>query len=297
MKLIEQLRAMRRATPPVPAEIGDPVLQARNVSVVLGGKQIVTGIDLDVHAGEIVAIIGPNGAGKSTLLGALAGDYPYSGSIEISGGELSGYRQRDLALRRSVLRQSNALSFPFSVVEVVKMGRAPWRAITSVADDDRIIVQELLRSDTLRFAERAFPSLSGGERARVALARAMAQRTPVLFLDEPTAALDINYQEQVLAVARRYARQGNAVIVVLHDLAAAAVYADRILLLEDGLPKICGTPREVMDPALLSTVYRHPVRVLEDTDQSPLVVPARFADEPPVARAARMHTDQEVSDE
>ncbi|SJN09513.1 Heme ABC transporter, ATPase component HmuV [Leucobacter sp. 7(1)] len=284
-----------QVVPPAPSAPGTPILRARGVAVTLGGKSIVEAIDLDVHAGEIVAIIGPNGAGKSTLLGALAGDYGYSGSIEVLGTELTDYAQRDLALRRAVLRQSNAISFPFSVVDVVKMGRAPWRTISTVAEDDHVIAQELLRSDTYRFAERAFPSLSGGERARVALARAMAQRTPLLFLDEPTAALDINYQEQVLAVARRYARQGNGVVVVLHDLAAAAVYADRILLLEDGAARMCGTPREVMQPELLSAVYRHPVRVLTDTDGSPLVIPTRFSDDPPPADPAPVSpTTQEV---
>lgn len=284
------------ATPPPRVSAGTPILRARGVSVTLGGKHIVEGIDLDVHAGEILAIIGPNGAGKSTLLGAFSGDHPYRGSVEILGAELTSYPQRELALRRAVLRQSNAISFPFSVVDVVKMGRAPWRNITTVEEDDRVIAQELLRSDTFRFAERAFPSLSGGERARVSLARAMAQRTPLLFLDEPTAALDINYQEQVLAVARRYARQGNGVVVVLHDLAAAAVYADRILLLEDGAPRVCGTPREVMRPELLSAVYRHPVRVLTDSDGSPLVVPTRFADEAIAAdETLTFDSDQEVS--
>lgn len=284
----------RRAVPPSERAIGELILRARDVSVTLSGKRIVTGINLDVRAGEIVAIIGPNGAGKSTLLAALAGDYPYHGSVEILGQQLTAYPQRDLALRRAVLRQSNAISFPFSVVDVVKMGRAPWRRISTVEEDDKVIVQELLRSDTLKFAERTFPSLSGGERARVALARAMAQRAPLLFLDEPTAALDINYQERVLAVARRYARQGNGVVVVLHDLAAAAVYADRILLLEDGVPRISGTPREVMDPDLLSAVYRHPVRVLTDTDGSPLVVPTRFADEAVESQTAESKTsDQE----
>lgn len=289
-----ELWPRRRAVPPPERAIGELILRSRDVSVTLSGKRIVDGIDLDVHAGEIVAIIGPNGAGKSTLLAALAGDYPYRGSIEILGQELTAYPQRNLALRRAVLRQSNAISFPFSVVDVVKMGRAPWRTISTVEEDDHVIVQELLRSDTLKFAERTFPSLSGGERARVALARAMAQRAPLLFLDEPTAALDINYQEQVLAVARRYARQGNGVVVVLHDLAAAAVYADRILLLEEGLPRVSGTPREVMDPELLSAVYRHPVRVLTDTDGSPLVIPTRFADEPAESQSFEsMQSDQE----
>jgi iron complex transport system ATP-binding protein len=120
----------------------------------------------------------------------------------------------------------------------------------------------------------------------VSLARALTQRTALLLLDEPTAALDINYQEQVLAIARQYARQGNAVLVVLHDLAAAAAYADRVLLLEDGRMRQCGTPEEVLTAETLSEVYRHPVRVLREADGSLVILPVRFADEPADADAS-----------
>lgn len=274
-------RFTRAPDAPAPFEYGEAVLEAENVAVSLGGNTIVEGVNFTLHAGEILMIIGPNGAGKSTLLGALAGDLDYSGSIRVDGRELTEYSNRELALRRAVLRQSSTISFPFDVVDVVKMGRAPWRSITSVEEDDRVIAQELLRSDTYRFADRAFTSLSGGERARVSLARALTQRTAVLLLDEPTAALDINYQEQVLAIARHSARQGNAVIVVLHDLSAAAAYADRVLLIADGGMRVCGPPAEVMTAELLSEVYRHPVRVIEDADGSVMVVPVRFADEKP----------------
>ncbi|MGO1849622.1 heme ABC transporter ATP-binding protein [Microbacterium sp.] len=268
-------------TAPQPAVPGERVLIAEDVSVRLGGTAIISGVSFEVRCGEVLAIIGPNGAGKSTLLGALAGDTAYSGSILIDGREVQAWPNRDLALRRAVLRQSNSISFPFNVVDVVKMGRAPWRSITSVEEDDRIIAQEMLRSDTFQFAERTFTSLSGGERARVALARAMAQRTRVLLLDEPTAALDINYQEQVLAVARRYARQGNAVVVVLHDLAAAAAYSDRVLMISEGSMRVCGTPDEVLDPRLLSEVYRHPVLVGRDADEAITITPVRFPDDRP----------------
>lgn len=266
---------------PVPVPRGEVVLAAEDVAVKLGGKTIVSEVGFDIRCGEVLAIIGPNGAGKSTLLGALAGDYSYSGSVTIDGREVGGWSNRDLALRRAVLRQSNAISFPFNVVDVVKMGRAPWRSITSVEEDDRIIAQEMLRSDTFQFAERTFTSLSGGERARVALARAMAQRTQLLLLDEPTAALDINYQEQVLAVARRYARQGGAVVIVLHDLAAAAAYSDRVLMISEGGMRTCGPPEQVLTSELLSRVYRHPVRVGRDEAGAPAITPVRFPDEPP----------------
>ncbi|WP_460783768.1 heme ABC transporter ATP-binding protein [Microbacterium tumbae] len=257
------------------------MLEAEAVGVSLGGTEIVSGVSFEVRAGEVLAIIGPNGAGKTTLLGAVAGDHRYTGSIRLRGREISDWSARELAVRRSVLRQQNALSFPFRVVDVVKMGRAPWRDITPVETDDRIVAQELVRTDTLRFAERPFTSLSGGERARVALARAMAQRAGLLLLDEPSASLDVNYQEHVLALARMYAGRGSAVVVVLHDLAAAAAYSDRILMIDGGGMRVCGTPAEVMQAALLSEVYRHPIRVIEEDDGSLLVVPRRFADERP----------------
>ncbi len=279
---------MTRAAVPLPSapRPGEVLVQARDVSVAFEGTGIVSGVSFSLRAGEVLAIIGPNGAGKSTLLGALAGDHAYGGSIRLGGRELSDWSNRELARRRSVLRQSNAISFPFTVVEVVKMGRAPWRGVASVAEDDRVIAQELARSDTLRFADRPFTSLSGGERARVSLARAMTQRTALLLLDEPTAALDINYQEQVLAIARQYARAGNGVLVVLHDLAAAAAYADSVLLMAEGTMRQVGTPAEVLTAATLSEVYRHPVRVLHEEDGSLLIVPVRFADEPPAPALA-----------
>ncbi|XPP27460.1 MAG: heme ABC transporter ATP-binding protein [Leucobacter sp.] len=270
------------------ARIGEPVLRVRELAVAFGGTAIVSRISFSLCAGEVLAVIGPNGAGKSTLLGALAGDHQYSGSIVLDGREFSEWPNRELARHRAVLRQSNLVSFPFNVVDVVKMGRAPWRRLSSVVEDDRIIAEELIRSDTLRFADRTFTSLSGGERARVALARAMAQRTGLLLLDEPTAALDVNYQEQVLAVARQYARQGNAVLVVLHDLAAAAAYADRVLLLSDGEMRQCGTPEEVLTAEVLSQVYRHPVRVLRESDGSLIILPMRFADEAPARDRAEV---------
>jgi iron complex transport system ATP-binding protein len=257
-------------------------LAAANVGVKLGGSPIITGVDFEVNRGEVIAIIGPNGSGKSTLLGALAGDYHCSGSIVLEGRELAQWSTKELAQKRSVLRQSNSLSFPFSVLDVVKMGRAPWRGESTVEQDDRIIAQELLRSDTFQFAERAYTSLSGGERARVSLARVMTQRAPVMLLDEPTAALDINYQEQVLALARWYARQGNAVIIVLHDLAAAAAYADRVLLLEKGTARAWGSPREVITSETITDVYRHPVRIIADETDELIILPVRFADEPAV---------------
>lgn len=280
------LPRLRSVAAPPRLRHGETMLEVKDLAVTLGGSRIVEQVDFSVRVGEIVAVIGPNGAGKSTILGALAGDHPYEGSVRIGGREVSEWSTRELALRRAVLRQSNAISFPFTVVDVVKMGRTPWRPLSTVEEDDRVIAQEMLRSDTLRFAERTFTSLSGGERARVSLARAMTQRAGLLLLDEPTAALDINYQEQVLAIARRYARQGNAVVVVLHDLAAAAAYTDRVLMIAEGGMRAWGAPEEVMTSELISEVYRHPVQVLPGADGSMMIAPVRFADDDPNETAA-----------
>lgn len=290
-----RLQRIAKLKPPRRRDHGEVVMAAFDVAIEHGGRKIVSDAAFELRAGEVLAVVGPNGAGKSTLLSALAGDLRYSGSITIDGQEVKDWSNRQLALRRTVLRQSNSISFPFNVVDVVKMARAPWQSITSVEEDDRIIVQELLRTDTYQFAERRFTTLSGGERARVSLARAMAQRTQVLLLDEPTAALDINYQEQVLALARRYARQGGAVIVVQHDLTAAAAYSDRVLMISDGRIRQIGTPAEVLTSELITEVYRHPVRAYHDDNGDLTITPVRFPDELPSDPHDLMQYDSRIS--
>ena len=266
----------RAPTAPAPLAPGAVALEGSDVSVSLGGRTIVSGADFSVRVGEIVAIIGPNGAGKSTLLGAIAGDHPYGGSIRLAGREIADWSNRELALRRSVLRQNNAISFPFDVVDVVKMGRAPWRGLSTVEEDDRVIAQELLRSDTFQFAERTFTSLSGGERARVSLARVMTQRASLLLLDEPTAALDLRHQEELLRSARDLADEGRAVIVVVHDLSLAAAFADEIAMLESGRSVAHGSPAAVLTQERIEAVYGAPVAVITDPiNGHPLVIPRR----------------------
>ena len=263
------------------------LLEVKELSVSLGGTPILNGINMQVHRGQMLAVVGPNGAGKSTLLAALAGDHnPHRSSSDKTGVFLEGrpittYSAGELARKRAVLRQSTPMAFPFSVLDVVKMGRAPWRRHSSAAEDELIIAEEMVRADVLRFAERRFPSLSGGERARVSLARVLAQRTEVILLDEPTAALDLNYQEQVLAVARRCARRGAGVVVVLHDLSAAASYADIIVLLSQGRVRAFGPPAEVLTADTLTDVYGHPIRVHIEDDGAITVTPLRFADDKP----------------
>ncbi|GLY05085.1 heme ABC transporter ATP-binding protein [Actinoplanes sp. NBRC 101535] len=251
-------------------------MRATGVTVGLGGRSVVDGVDLHADPGEVVALVGPNGAGKSTLLAALAGDVTHGGRVEISGKGVREYRPLELARLRSVLPQKATLSFPFAAGEVIAMGRAPWAGCPEAADDAAAITEAMRLTDTATFAERPFPQLSGGEQARVALARVLAQRTPVLLLDEPTAALDLRHQELVMGAARARASAGAAVIVVLHDLGLAAAYADRVCVLEAGRVRAVGDPDEVFTGELLSAVYQHPVEVMpHPRSGAPLVVPVR----------------------
>ena len=238
-------------------------LDARGVSVEIDGRQILADASIRVFSGEIVALIGPNGAGKSTLLAALTGDQPRTrGTIEIAGRPLDDWKLKELAQQRAVLLQENGVFFPFTVEQVVEMGRAPWQRTPLDHDDEEAVDEAIRLTDIERFRHRQVPSLSGGERARSAFARVLAQRTGILLLDEPTAALDLRHQEDVLRLARQRAHAGDAVIVVLHDLNLAAAYADRIALLSSGRIVAQGSPREVLTVERISDVYAQPVEVI-----------------------------------
>ncbi|MBM9459397.1 heme ABC transporter ATP-binding protein [Nocardioides sp. zg-536] len=252
-------------------------LAAHGIEVELGGAQVLRGVDLKVAPGELVALVGPNGAGKSTLLSVLSGDVsPSAGTIELAGRPLASYSARAAARQRAVQLQHQGLAFGFRVLDVVMMGRSPWYRTPRAAADEDVVWAAMRRTEVDVFAERAFPTLSGGEQARTSFARALAQETPVLLLDEPTAAMDIRHQEAVLSVARSLANEGTAVVVVLHDLSLAAAYADRICVLSAGTVRADGAPAEVFTAELLSDVYQHPVQVLMH-EGTPVVVPVRGA--------------------
>ncbi len=264
--------ALRGRAVPAPVA-GAPAVALAGAGYDVDGVTLLDGVDLDVRAGELLCVVGPNGAGKSTLLGLLAGDLdPTRGTVAYDGVPAAGLPVAALARRRAVLLQEHRLSFPFPVVDVVRMGRAPWQGTDAEDADDAVVGAALAAGDVRHLAERRFPTLSGGEKARTAYARARAQATPVLLLDEPTAALDIRHQEMVLDQARALARTGSAVVAVLHDLSLAAAYADRVLLLGEGRTRALGTPAEVLRADLLGDVYRHPVEVLVHPRTGDLIV-------------------------
>ncbi|GAA1677308.1 heme ABC transporter ATP-binding protein [Glycomyces endophyticus] len=261
------------ATGPVP----DRPAAAAGLHIRLGGKEILRGVDLDVRAGEVLGLVGPNGAGKSTLLAALSGDLePDDGDALLWDRPIGEWTPLDVARRRAVLPQAHHVSFPFTVREVVEMGRAPWAGTDRADHDEDRIADALARTESEPFTARPFTSLSGGEQARVMLARVIAQDAGLVLLDEPTAALDLRHQELVGRLCRDLAAEGRAVVIVVHDLDLAAAYADRTALLAEGRIAACGEPADVFTADRLGEIYRQPVRVEPDPDTgAPRVTPLR----------------------
>ncbi|WP_229051727.1 heme ABC transporter ATP-binding protein [Aeromicrobium sp. Leaf350] len=248
----------------------------REVTCVRGGRPVLTKVTLDVRSGEVLALVGPNGAGKSSLLGVLAGDLSVAaGDVELDGRPIGSWVPRELARQRSVLLQANDVSFPFRAAEVIEMGRSPWAGASGFADDEQALSAAIDRADVAHLLDRPYTALSGGERARVSLARVLAQDTPVVLLDEPTAALDLRHQEEVMAVARRLARAGKAVVVVLHDLSVAAAWADRVAIIDAGRLVACGPPADVLTAERILAVYGIAVHVVPTPDGHVSVVPRR----------------------
>ncbi|WP_395245344.1 heme ABC transporter ATP-binding protein [Agromyces sp. MMS24-K17] len=262
---------------PASAGAATGLLRAEAVTVSVDGADLLAAVDFAASPGRVHALIGPNGAGKSTLLGVLAGDRTASsGAVTLDGRPLAGIGLAALARHRAVLTQEHAVTFPFPAREVVEMGRHPWSRTPAADDDEAAIDEAMAQTDVSHLAARTVPSLSGGERARVALARVLAQRTPVLLLDEPTAALDLRHQEDVLRLARERASAGGTVVVVLHDLNLAAAYADDLTLLRGGRVHATGSPAEVLTADAIGEVYGQAVDVLPHPRTGvPLVLPVR----------------------
>lgn len=250
-------------------------LLARGVGVELGGRPVLHDVDLTAAPGRVLGLVGPNGAGKSSLLGALAGDVPVAtGTVHLGEASLPRLSPREQARLRAVLPQRTAVSFSFTVGEVVAMGRAPWAGTAEEDRDDTAVAEAMVATDVAHLAHRSFSTLSGGEQARVAAARVLAQSTPVVLMDEPTAALDLRHVAMLLGTARERARAGGTVVVVLHDLTAAAQWCDDVVLLDRGRVAAVGPPEDVMVEGLLGEVYGCAVDVVpHPRTGSPVVLP------------------------
>ncbi|MFV9503419.1 MAG: ABC transporter ATP-binding protein [Oscillochloridaceae bacterium umkhey_bin13] len=230
-------------------------LAVENVSWAVAGATIVREVSLNCASGSMVGLIGPNGSGKSSLLRCIYRVLqPDAGSIWLATNEIWQLSARQAARQIGVVLQEYSGEFEFSVREMVLMGRAPHKALfeRDTAEDLRLVDAALRKVDMLSFAERSFMTLSGGEKQRVLVARALAQQTRFLVLDEPTNHLDIRYQLEVLDLVRGL---GVTTLAALHDLNLAALYCDQLYVLKAGSLVASGPPAEVLTPEVIHSVY------------------------------------------
>lgn len=255
-----------------------PRLSAREVTFSYDGEPVLDRVDLDLEAGEMVALIGPNGAGKSTLLRCLSRALrPQSGGIFLDEVDIRGMKPRQLARQMGMVPQSAGSQFDFTVYELVAMGRNPYLSgLRSLDQSDLAAIDRAMAvTEVSHLAERSVQSLSGGEQQRVAVARALAQEPSILLLDEPTAHLDIRYQLDIMVLLQRLNQQGGMTIVAaVHDLNLAARYFPRLVLLAAGRVVSSAPARQVLDPRLMADAYGVEVVVLEPPPLGcPLVLP------------------------
>ena len=241
------------------------MLTAISLDVAYGDKSVLHEINLSLARGELLGVIGPNGSGKTTLIRCLSGVLkPTIGSVTLEGKNLQVFSDQERARRIAVVPQSAQLPPAFTVLESVALGRTPHLSwLGRLGARDLEIVQHAMQScEVAQFSDRRITELSGGEQQRVLLARALAQDCPVLLLDEPTAHLDLHHQVALLNLVRRMAREQNlAVLVAIHDLNLASLYADRLILLIDGRVRASGSPSEVLTTETLQNAYQIPLQV------------------------------------
>lgn len=225
------------------------MIDVDGVSVRLGTVTALEEVSATVERGQFVGLVGANGAGKTTLLRSItAALTPEAGTVHVAGSDVHSLPSRAVSRKVAVVPQDTSLAFDFDVREIVAMGRTPYNSRLGRSDraKQQVVEQALERTSVAAFADRAISEVSGGERQRVLLARALAQDTPVLLLDEPTASLDINHQVRTLELVRELVDDGKTVIAAIHDLNLAAEYCDELLLLSDGRCLATGAPRAVL---------------------------------------------------
>ncbi|ESR26447.1 ABC transporter ATP-binding protein [Lutibaculum baratangense] len=262
-------------------------LDVERVSLGRGGRQVLDGVSFSCERPALVGLIGPNGAGKTTLMRLVAGlARPGPGRVALDGKDTADMAGKERARRIAYLSQERSVSWPLACRDVVMLGRHPHRRpLAPPSPQDHEIVDRVM--DELRiapFAHRRIDTLSGGEKARVLIARALAQAPDVLLADEPTDALDPEHQIALMERLAQIARSGRLVMVTMHDLSLAARWCDRLIVLDRGRLKADGPPDETLTPQLLSEVYRIEAATLS-WEGVPLVVPVRLAPRDDAERA------------
>ncbi|WP_373975481.1 ABC transporter ATP-binding protein [Chitinibacter sp. SCUT-21] len=238
----------------------------------------VKGVSLQIDAGQLVVIVGPNGCGKSTLLRAIARlQKPSSGHVYVDGKDVWQLSARQAAHAIALLPQSPLAPEGISVADLVRYGRHPHQSLFQQwsRNDQQIIEQAMAACDVAGLAHRRLDRLSGGQRQRCWLAMILAQQAPLMLLDEPISMLDLGHQIEVLSLAKSLAQSGASVVIVLHDLIAAARYADVLVAMQGGYIVAQGAPRDIVTPALVKTLYGVDADILlAPSDASPVVVPS-----------------------
>ncbi|MEO1610280.1 MAG: ABC transporter ATP-binding protein [Pseudomonadota bacterium] len=249
-------------------------LAVDGLTVRFGRKLIVDNLDFKTNSGKVVGVLGPNGAGKSTLLKAILKLVPSSGSVKLHNRSIHNYTAPELARAIAYLPQDRDIAWPMTVAAVVALGRLPYQGLmSSLTDEDNAAVEGAMAAlGVADLKTRRISELSGGERARVLMARALAQNAPVLIADEPTAGLDPAHQISLLSLFRNLAGQGLLIVLTLHELHFAAQWCDHLILLQQGRLVANGQPSKVLTADRIRSVYNCNVRIIEDAD-GPIIVP------------------------
>jgi iron complex transport system ATP-binding protein len=253
------------------------VIAVDDVAVELGSVRILDDVSLSVSAGEIVGLVGPNGAGKTTLIRTINGVLtPDAGTVTVDGVDVHTLSAREVGRRIATVPQDTSVAFDFPVENVVEMGRTPYhQRLGHNGDDGSAVERALERTDTASLRDRPISELSGGQRQRVMLAQALAQETPALLLDEPTASLDIKHQVAMFELLRTLVtEEDTAILTAIHDLDMAARYCDRLVLLADRTVQAIGSPRTVLTDDRLADAFGVRTAVTTNpTTGTPMVTP------------------------
>lgn len=256
-----------------------PVLECNCLAAGYDEHLVLNDVTFDLHGGEVVALLGPNGGGKSTLLKTITGIIPkICGGILLMGDDIDTLRVREIARRIAFVPQEEAWQFDFSVTDVVAMGRLPLsNGFFESAEDCKAADEAMQEAGCFDLRERSVTELSGGERQRVLIARALAQETPIIFLDEPTSHLDPRYQVTTSALVRRLAKSGKCILLAIHDLPAAASMADKGMLVYDGQTSDLMEMRDLLESDELDEAYETGFERIVTADGRLVVVPTGTA--------------------